>query len=256
MSPAKLPQQRGIVVKPVLGRFDLQNRFLSDLYECIVPNLLSPSPAPAPIWVTPPSCDPRYNVFFISNSLCHMLAPRPSRLRVERVQDDVFVAFVSSQRFADALAIAGNLHIANVRLLFHPALAVAVGAASRLPPFAQTVVRPVQTESQPVRAAHQASPKAFTAADHEPEAIQLGTVPVDLLSASPLPPSPVPGTLRAARHLVAANAAAAATQSLVASNVAAVPTEVNASPARPRTYLEAARSPRCRFPPLSGCLNP
>ena len=195
----------------------------------------------------PPSRDPRYNVFFISNSLCHMLAPCPSRLKVERVQDCVFVAFVSSQRFADALAIAGSLHIADVRLLFHPALAVAVGAASRLPQLTQTVVRSVQTESQPVRAAQQASPNAFTAANRDPEAIRLGTVPVDLLSASPFPPAAVTGMLRAARRLVAANAAAAGTQGLVATNAAArtspLPTEVNASPTRPRSYLEAARSP-------------
>ena len=131
----KLPQQRGIVVKPMPARYELQNRLLSDLHECIVPNLLSPSPAPAPIWVTSPSRDPHFNVFFISNSLCHMLAPRPSRLRVDRVQDCVFVAFVSSQTFADALAIAGSLLIADVHLLFHPALAVAVDAESRLPPL-------------------------------------------------------------------------------------------------------------------------
>jgi hypothetical protein len=135
-----------------------------------------------------------------------------------------------------------------------------VGAASRLPQFAQTVVRSVQTESQPVRAAHQASPNAFTATDRDPEAICLGTVPVDLLSASPFPPSPVTGTLRAARHLVAANAAAAATQSLVASNAAAqtspLPTEVNASPTRPRSYLEAARSPPVPLPASVKLLKP
>ena len=236
----KLPQQRGIVVKPVPGRFELQNRLLSELYECIVPNLLSPSPAPTPIWVTPPSRDPRFNVFFISNSLCHMLAPCPSRLRVDRVQDCVFVAFVSSQRFADALAIAGSLLIANMHLLFHPALAVAVDAASRLPPLSQTVDRPVQMDRQPVSANDLASPNVFTAADPALEAIRLGTLPVDLLSASPIPLSPVPGTLRAARHLVAANAAAAGTpaaRSLVAANVAAadtpLPSDVNASPPRP-----------------------
>jgi hypothetical protein len=57
------------------------------------------------------------------------------------------------------------LLIADVHLLFHPALAVAVDAESRLPPLSQTVDRPVQTDRQPISANDLASPNVFTAAD-------------------------------------------------------------------------------------------
>ena len=61
-------RRRCIVVPPPPSRFELQNRLLSEIHDCIVPNLLSPSPSPATVWVTPPSRHPRFNVFFVRNS--------------------------------------------------------------------------------------------------------------------------------------------------------------------------------------------
>jgi len=87
----QVPRRRCVVIPPSPSRFDLQNRLLSELHDCIVPNLLTPSASPAPVWVTPPSLHPHFNSFFVKNSLCHCLAPRPSHLSVVRVQVAVFV---------------------------------------------------------------------------------------------------------------------------------------------------------------------
>jgi hypothetical protein len=161
------------------------------------------------------------------------------------------VVIVSSQKFADALPIAGNFLIADVHLFFHPALAAAMDTASRLPPLSQTVGRAVQTDRQPVSANALASPNVFTATDPTPatalEAIRLGTVPVDLLSASPMPLTPTTGTLGAARRLVAANVAAVDTPLV---------SVFNASRPRPQTYLEAICSPLVPQPALVRALKP
>lgn len=89
-APDQSARPRRLVVPPAPSRFDPQNRLLFDHYDTVVPNLLAPSPAPASIWVTPPSRDPRFNGFFVKNSLRHLLVPCPGRLSVVRVDNGVF----------------------------------------------------------------------------------------------------------------------------------------------------------------------
>ena len=42
---------------------------LADLFTTTALHLISPSSAPAPVWVTPQSRDPRFNLFFMCNAL-------------------------------------------------------------------------------------------------------------------------------------------------------------------------------------------
>lgn len=196
----QFPRRRCVVIPPSPSRFDLQNRLLSELHDCIVPDLLAPSAAPAPVWVTPPSLNPRFNSFFIKNALCHCLAPRPSRLSVVRVHVAVFVVTVSSKSFADALVISGVLQLADVRLAFHPSLESAVLAVSRLPPFTlkPSASAGVQIPNASFTETRTSSPTGVLPADSLPvtplEAIQLGSVPVDLLRVAPIPFPSLPGT--------------------------------------------------------------
>lgn len=169
-APDQSARRRFDIVPPAPTRFDLQNRILHDHYDMVLPNLLAPSAAPAPVWVTPPSLLPRFNMFFIENALRHLLAPGPSRLRVERVDDAVFMVTVSSRNVANVLAVTGSLLIADVRLFFHPSLMVAKLAASRLPPLVQTVQRPVQTGASAV-IAPSTGPTTIVTALSSPKAI-------------------------------------------------------------------------------------
>jgi hypothetical protein len=172
-----------------------------------------------------------------------MLAPRPSRLCVERVLDAVFVVTVSSHRFADALALVGVLRIADVQLSFHPSLTSARRAVYRLPPFSPTVDGHVQTGRSHVNATGVPSSNDFNTADpvFPPafEAIRLGSVPVNFLTVPAIPLSPVAGSGGAAQRLVATTAAAMAE-----------PPAPGFNAQRPRSYVEAARSPLALQPPV------
>ena len=144
---------------------------------------------------------------------------------------------VSSKRFADALVLTGSLCIAEVRLSFHPTLASAELAASRLPLPSPTNRSSVRTLSEAFTVPSTASPNNFITVDSPSvaslEDIRLGTVPRDLLRALPLPCLALPGSEGVAPCLVAT--AAIATRG------------VNAQ--RPRSYLEAALSPPVPKPP-------
>jgi hypothetical protein len=241
-----------VVIPPSPSRFDLQNRLLSELHDCIVPNLLTPSASPAPIWVTPPSLHPRFNSFFVKNSLCHRLAPRPSRLSVVRVQVAVFVVTVSSKRFADALVVTGALQLADVRLFFHPSLEAALLAVSWLPPFVPTACRSVRIPTASFTEPRTCSPNGVTPAVlpsvAPPVQIRLGSVPANLLRAAPMPLPSLPGTGGALARPVAP--AATALRDF---------TQRGVNAQRPRTYLEAALSPPAPKPsPVSTriLLNP
>lgn len=232
---------------PSPSRFDLQNRFLLDHYDTVVPNLLAPSPTPSSIWVTPPSRDPRFNAFFINNSLRFMLAPRPSRLSVLRVDKGVFEVTVSCHNIANVLVIHGALRIASVKLFFHPSLAVAQLAFRRLPPLVQTVATAASARYSP-------STTAFTAIDpqtgptHAPsatETIQLGTVPQNLLivPALPFPPHAIlPASAQAAPGPVPPQATDAAPGLFPGQTAQAAHAQpFTAQP--PRSYLQAALTP-------------
>lgn len=111
---------------------DLQSQLLADFHDTVVPNLIAPSPFPVPVWVTPPSRDPRFNGFYILNALQHRLVPCPGRLRVFRVGEGVFKVMVSSQNIANVLVIRGALRFCTVDLFFHHSLAAAREAGASL----------------------------------------------------------------------------------------------------------------------------
>ena len=224
---------------PSPARFELQNLLLRECFSTAVPDLLTKSPAPASIWVTPPSRDAKFNRFFIENSLCFLLAPRPGRLRARCIDVGVFQVTVASRNIANVLVVRGVLRIGSIELFLHPTMAAARLAFERLPHPPPTLITPDGT--QPANCPGTSEVITFDLGERalpSPPAmpkIRFGKVPQDLLSspALTLPHSrPLPLAVAAATGLVPGFAAVA--------NVA--PALNAAKVSLPRSYLQAVTS--------------
>ena len=113
---------------PCLPGSIFQDHLLRSFYTTAVPGAIIPN-SPAPLWVTPASKDPHYNLSFVTNMLNFLLTVSPGRLCVVRVRPRVFRFAVSCQNVANVLVVRGPLCMGSSVLLVHSTLASAVRAA-------------------------------------------------------------------------------------------------------------------------------
>lgn len=187
--------------------------------------MVGPSPSPAPVWVTPPSRDPKFNSHFMQNALQRVLATPPGRLVSVRVRQGVF-------------------RQGSVCLFLHGSLTSATLAFKRLPLSREVEddFTAVGSRGQPVRLASAIVGTGLNSSHGSASQccarIRLGSVPLQLLNApacvstcAGLPPAP-----GAACGLVTSNASAASER------------DVNAHSSKP-TYLQVAFTPARPSPP-------